>query len=314
MNRKMPIYVFLFLGVIAIFTILLTGCIRKVEPVTDPLYANFPEKPVSLIMTEEVGSLSDLQIRIIQKYWKRYFNEQPLSIDYRTIFNGEKGVHDITQVKPEGYSISLVSTPEIVLQGLRQKGNNDWLHLGQVAYYPLVLYVNQSSSIKTVDLFCVEAKKKKGNLTVGLLNTPDGCPVALSSLQEFLGIKVTPLLFASSEELNESLAKGTVDAALSSLFVAMRDADQFRLVAIAAEQRDPLVKDIATFKEQGVDFNAGIRKVLVVPKGTNPEIINRLRNGIENICMDPSYLKDLARIGQSPEFLSGEEVAAFYEP
>nr|WP_243237025.1 tripartite tricarboxylate transporter substrate-binding protein [Heliobacterium chlorum] len=263
---------------------------------------------------EEVGSLSDLQVRVIQKYWKRYFNEQPLSIDYRTIANGEKGFHDITQAKADGYSIGLVSTAEIVLQGLKEKGYDDWVQLGQVAYYPLVLYVSQSSSNKTVDLFCTEAKKKNGKLTVGLLNTSDGCPLALSSLQQFLGIKVTPLLFASPEELNAALAEGTVEAALTNLLVALRDADKAHLVAIAAEQPVPLVKDVPTFKEQGVDFTAGIRKGLAVPKGTNMEIVKRLRDGIKKICMDIDYLKDMERIGQSPEFLFGEEVSAIDEP
>ena len=84
-----------------------------------PLLASaaYPEKPVNMIIAFTAGGSSDVQARIMQKYWNKYVN-QPWVFVYKPGAGGIIGFTEIAKAKADGYTIGGLNVPHMVLQNL----------------------------------------------------------------------------------------------------------------------------------------------------------------------------------------------------
>ena len=158
-----------------------------------------------------------------------------------------------------------------------------------------------------MDDFVAEAKKKNGEMTIGTVGTFTAHHIAALQLMDLLGIKLTIVPFTGAADENVALMGGHVDAMMGNLNDVMRDLSQFKILGIATEERHPMLKDIPTFKEQGVEFISDIRRGFAAPKDIDPAILQMLRDGFKKICTDPAYIADMEKIGQPQEYLDGPE-------
>lgn len=85
------------------------------------------------------------------------------------------------------------------------------------------------------------------------------------------------------------------------------------MLGITLDERHEIMPDVPTFKEQGYDLMSGITRLFAVPAGTDPEVVERLRTGFENICKNPAYIEDMKKIGQPEEFINGNELKPMIE-
>ncbi|MDI6877976.1 MAG: tripartite tricarboxylate transporter substrate binding protein [Desulfitobacteriaceae bacterium] len=295
---------------LSVTTLLITGCASAGTSGTETKKVDYPKKPVDLIIAFNAGGSSDVQARIVEKYWKQQFNNQSLSFDYQVGAGGQVGFTAITKAKPDGYTIGGINVPHINLQALSPQATfktDDFAYIAQVVKDPNLLAVKADSSIKNLQDFVAEAKKKNGKMTVAIVGTFTAHHIAALQLMDKLGIQFTVVPFTGASEQNVALMGGHVDAMIGNLNDVMRDLSKFRLVALATEQRHPWIKDVPTFKEQGADFISDIRRGFAAPKNIDPAVLKILRDGFEKICTNPDYLKEMEKIGQPSDYLRGED-------
>lgn len=287
--------------------VLAAGCGGAKKEAEAPKY---PTKQVNMIIAFTAGGSSDVQARIVEKYWKKNFNEQPLVFDYKTGAGGQVGFTEIVRAKNDGYTIGGINVPHIAIQSLSPQATfkiEDFAYIAQVVVDPTLLAVKADSPIKDIKGFIDEAKKKNGKMTVGIVGTFTAHHLALLQLQEVLGITVTPVPFTGAADQNVALMGGHIDAMIGNLNDVMRDLSKFKLLAIATENRHEWVKDVPTFKEQGYNFLSDIRRGFAAPKGIDQATLTRLRDGFKAICNDPAYIEDMKKIGQPHAYLNGDE-------
>lgn len=270
----------------------------------------YPAKPVKMIIAFTAGGSSDVQARIVEKFWKNSFNNQPLVFEYITGAGGQVGFTDITKALPDGYSIGGINVPHIVFQSLSSSATfktEDFAYICQAVKDPLLLAVNKDSHINSLQDFIDEANKKEGKLNIAIVGPFTAHHIGILQLAEELKIKVNPIIFKGAADQNVALLGGHVDAMLGNLNDVMRDLNSFKILALADKERHKWLKDVPTFIEQGVNFEADIRRGFAAPKDTPPEILKLLRNGFKTICTDQQYLNEMEKIGQPEAYLSGEE-------
>lgn len=302
MRKKFALVLSLLL--ISVMLLSLVGCGNKT---TASIY---PGKPVKLIIAFTAGGSSDVQARIVEKYWKKNFNEQPLVFDYKAGAGGQVGFTEITKAAPDGYTIGGINVPHISFQALSNTATfkvEEFAYIGQVVQDPLLLAVKKDSPINSLADFAQEAKKKEGKLNVAIVGPFTAHHIGILQLAEEMGIKVNPVIFKGAADQNVALLGGHVDAMLGNLNDVMRDLSGFKVLALAADQRHPWIKEVPTFKEQGINFQADIRRGFAAPKDIKPEVLDKLRQGFAKICQDPEYLKEMEKIGQPAAYLSGTD-------
>lgn len=301
MRLTVALFLVLFVAAIA------GGCGGTKKEAAAPKY---PTKQVNTIIAFTAGGSSDVQARIVEKYWKKHFNDQPMVFDYKVGAGGQVGFTEIARAKPDGYTIGGINVPHTAIQSLSPQATfkiEDFSYIAQVVADPNLLAVKADSPIKDLKGFIEEAKKKDGKMTVGIVGTFTAHHLALLQMQEVLGIKVTPVPFTGAADQNVALMGGHIDAMIGNLNDVMRDLTKFKLLAIATENRHEWVKDVPTFKEQGYNFLSDIRRGFAAPKGLDPAVLNQLREGFKAICNDPAYLEDMKKIGQPSAYLNGDE-------
>lgn len=278
--------------------------------------ANYPTKQVNVIQIFTAGGPLDVQSRVVEKYWKAQFNNQPMVFDYKVGAGGQVGMTEIAKASPDGYTIGGISFPHIVLQSLGKQATfklEDFVFISQGVVDPTILAVNKSSKIQNLNDFTAEAKKKNGEMTVGIVGTLSGQHIALLQLMDLLNVKLKMVVFPGSADQNTALRGGHIDAQLGNLTDIMRNKDAFRPLAIATKERHKWVSDVPTFKEQGVDLISDIRRGYAAPAKVDPAILKKLRDGLEKISKDPEYAKDMEKAGLYAEYMSGEDFQKYME-
>lgn len=296
---------------VMVFVFAVSGCGQK-----ESKESKYPTKQVNMIQIFTAGGPLDVQSRVVDKYWKNHFNNQPLVFDYKVGAGGQVGMTEIARANPDGYTIGGISFPHIVLQSLGKQATfklEEFVFISQGVVDPTVLAVNNSSKIKSVKDFIEAAKSKNGEITVGIVGTLTGQHIALLKMMDILNIKVKPVVFPGSADQNTALRGGHIDAQLGNLTDIMRNKDAFRSIAIATAEKHKWLPDTPTFKEQGYNLISDIRRGFAVPAKTDPAIVKKLREGMEKISKDPEYLKDMEKAGLYAEYMSGEDWQKYME-
>jgi len=290
---------------------LLGGCGKK----DAKSEAKYPTKPINMIIAFTAGGSSDVQARIVDKYWKEEFG-QNLVITYKTGAGGQVGFTELAKSAPDGYTIGGINVPHIVLQALSPQATfskDDFIYLCQVVNDPQVIAVRKESEIKTLKQLIDTAKAKDGKMTMGIVGTFTGHHVAALKFMDLTGTKFSLVPFQGAADQNIALMGGHVDVMVGNLNDIMRDLGKFTILGIASEKRHQYIKDVPTFKEQGLNFVSDIRRAFAVPKNTDPAIVARLRAGFDKICAKKEYLADMEKIGQPSEYMTGEEFKKYVD-
>ena len=274
---------------------------------------SYPGKPINMIIAFTAGGSSDVQARIMQKYWNK-LDLTPWVFVYKAGAGGAIGFGEIAHAKLDGYTIGGLNVPHIVLQPMAQGAQfsiDDFAYICQVVNDPQVVAVRADSAYKSVaDLFDA-AKKNPSKVKLGLVGPMSGHHLMFLEVKSLLGLEFAEVMYKGAADQNAALLGGEVDAIFGNVNDVMRSLEQLRVLGVAAEKRTDFLPDVPTLKEQGVDIVSDIRRAFAAPKGTPPEVMAVLREAFKKIATDPDYLAEMKKAGQPAEYMDGEAFAAY---
>jgi tripartite-type tricarboxylate transporter receptor subunit TctC len=270
--------------------------------------ADYPTKPVTLLITFEAGGTTDVATRLFVKYWQEKF---PQNINVLNIpgAGGNVGIAEAKKQNPDGYYLVVQSGPFAMNHALGS-ANFTWEEFEPVSLIfesYMALCVQNSSSIKTFEDFAAEVKKRPGEFKYGLYA---GSPMTSTvlALQDFLATKFHVVDIPQSK--STELLAGRIEA-YSDAFAQMKpliDSGDFRCLGVFANDRISEYPDIPTMKEKGVDYIITEQKYGIwAPKGTPADILEFLNASIKDTYQNPEYAKDLTKMGFTPIFTTRQE-------
>ena len=279
-----------------------------------PAAAAYPEKPVSMIIAFTAGGSSDVQARIMQKYWDKYVKE-PWVFVYKPGAGGIIGFTEIAKAAPDGYAIGGLNVPHLVLQSLAQRAAFDaesFDYIAQVVNDPQCVVVLKGSKFKAFSEILEYARKNPNKLKVGLVGPLSGHHLMfLEFCKLFPDAKLSRVFYKGAADQNAALLGGEVDLIFGNINDVMRSIEEFNVLNVAAEKRNSFLPDVPTLKEQNINLVSDIRRIFAAPKGTSPEALAFLRKTFKKICNDPDYLSDMKKAGQPAEYMDGAATAAY---
>jgi tripartite-type tricarboxylate transporter receptor subunit TctC len=146
-----------------------------------------------------------------------------------------------------------------------------WFH-----YTPDALVVPEASALKTFADFQRVAKADPGKLNLGGSGLNSANHAAHQRLNQVFGVKTTYVPFKGTGDMTMAVLGSHVDGAMSYTAFAINNKGKVRALAVAMDQRHPLLPDVPTFKELGVDWVDGAYRGIGVPKSTAPEARRRI--------------------------------------
>jgi len=216
---------YLMIAMLLIVMALISGCAKKEAAAV----SKYPDKPVNMIIAFTAGGSSDVQARIIDKYWKQEFGNT-LVFQYKVGAGGQVGFTDLAKAPADGYTVGGVNYPHIVLQALSPQATfskDDFIAIAQVVNDPQIIAVRKESPIKNLTELLNAAKANEGKLTMGIVGTYSGHHVAALKFMDLTGTKYSLVTFQGAADQNIALLGGHIDVMVGNLNDVMRDIDKF---------------------------------------------------------------------------------------
>jgi tripartite-type tricarboxylate transporter receptor subunit TctC len=163
-----------------------------------------------------------------------------------------------------------------------------WFH-----YTPDALVVRESSPIKTFQDFIKAAKDEPGKLSLGGSGLNSANHAAHERLDGAFGVKTTYVPYKGTGDMVTAVLGGHLDGAMSYTAFAVNNKGKVRALAVAMEKRHPLLPDVPTFRELGVDWVDGAFRGIGMPKSTPPEARKRISQLWAALNAEPE-MKELA--------------------
>jgi tripartite-type tricarboxylate transporter receptor subunit TctC len=242
------------------------------------------------------GGESDLSARHQQAVLRKKCASIETIVQYKAGAGGALMWSQMNSLPGDGFNVVGINLPHIVFQpieGQVQYKTADitpvfWFH-----YTPDTLVVPTSSGIKNFAEFIEAAKKDPGKLSLGGSGLNSANHAAHERLNAAFGIKTIYVPFKGTGDMTTSVLGGQVDGAMTYVPFVVANKTRVRPLAVAMDKRHPLIPDVPTFKELGVNWVDGAYRGIGVPKSTPPEQRKRLSDLWMALNNDPE-MKDLA--------------------
>jgi len=255
-----------------------------------------PEKNVLYWQAFPPGGESDLSARHQQVVLKKKCPAIDTIIQYKAGAGGALMWTQINQLPGDGLNVVGVNLPHIVFQpieGQVQYKTQDitpvfWFH-----YTPDILVVHEQSPIKNFQDFVKAAKADPGKLSLGGSGSNSANHAAHERLNAAFGIKTIYVPFKGTGDMATAVLGQQVSGAMTYVPFAINNKTKMRPLAVAMDKRHPLMPDVPTFKELGVDWVDGAYRGIGVPKSTPPEARKKISDLWMALNNDPE-MKDLA--------------------
>jgi tripartite-type tricarboxylate transporter receptor subunit TctC len=153
--------------------------------------------------------------------------------------------------------------------------------------------VPENSPYKTFADFLAAAKKDPGKMSLGGSGLNSANHASHERLNAAFGIKSTYIPYKGTGDMALAVVGSQIDGAVTYTAFAVNNKGKTRALAVAMEKRHPLLPDVPTFRELGVDWVDGAYRGIGVPKSTPPEARKKLSDMWAALNNDPE-MKELA--------------------
>jgi tripartite-type tricarboxylate transporter receptor subunit TctC len=255
-----------------------------------------PDKNLMYWQAFPPGGESDLSARHQQLVLKKKCPAIETVIQYKAGAGGALMWSTMNQLPADGLNVVGVNLPHTVLQPMEgnvQYKTDDVTPVYWYHYTPDALVVPEASPIKSFADFVKAAKDKPGTLNLGGSGQNSANHAAHQRMNAAFGIKTNYVPFKGTGDMTMAVLGGHVDGSMTYTAFAVNNKGKVRAIAVAMDKRHPLMPDVPTFKELGVDWVDGAFRGVGVPKSTPPEQKKRLSDLFAALNADPE-MKELA--------------------
>ncbi len=263
-----------------------------------PAYgADFPSKPVKLIVTAAAGGGEDTEARAIAPSVEKHLGGTQIMIENQPGAGGRIAFEKFQKAEPDGYTLITYTFPKSVImefQGKTGYQTKDYTPISAWSRSSQLLVVH-ADTWKTFDEFLKAAKDK--TLSGGLSGRGSTTHLmGLIALDE-LDIKANWVPYEGSAGSVTALAGKHLDftICLATSAVPLIQAGKLRPLLLFSDKRDPYLPDVPIPKDLGIKmtFVPTLRGV-EAPPNTPPAIVKVLEDAFSKAAKEPAFL-DIAK-------------------
>lgn len=276
--------------------------------------AAYPERPVKMIVPWAAGGDTDAITRVFTEIARKYFPE-PLVVINIPGGSGTAGAREAKASPPDGYTIySIHDSLHITYHtGVSDVGYRDFEPICLATVTPSILAASPASPWKSFQELVEDSRKRPGEIRVGAtLSSPSHLFPAM--VEREAGVKWRYVGYEGTGLRITALMGNHIDLAAATLARLDRArAGKMKFLAIATEKRHPVVPDLPTLKELGINVTYAVHRGFVAPKGTPGAALARLEELCAKVTSDPAFTGAVARLGTEVRFLDGKAYGDFLE-
>ena len=274
----------------------------------------FPVRPIKLVIAFPAGGPTDITMRQLAENASKILG-QPVIIDNKPGAGGTLPAQALQTAQPDGYT--LAQMPLGVFR-LPYTTKINWDPVKDINYvinvtgYAFGIVVPADSPFKTWADFVAYAKANPGKLTYGSTGTFTSPHLTTELIAQKAGIQLQHVPYKGSADLMLATVSGQLMAAADSTgFAPQVEAGKLRVLNTWGDKRLAKFPDAPTLKELGYDTVQNSPFGIGAPKGTPPEVVQKVHDAFKKAMEEPSYVTALGRYDMLPNYMSSADYTKF---
>lgn len=268
--------------------------------------ADYPNRPVRLIVTFAPGASNDILARLIggklADEWGQNF-----VIDNRPGAGGAIAVNAVVKAAPDGYTLLLANSgPSVGTPMLAQNPSYspfDFTQIVYIGYAPLVILANLSFAPKNPKELIEYAKANPAKISWGSSGTGSSPHIAILLFQAATGTDVTHIPYKGAVQNMTDLIGGQINLIYTTTVSSEPQikANRVRGIGVAAAKRVSMLPNVPTLAEFGIkDAEAGIWYGLQGPRGMPRAVVDKLNREVNKALGMADVKARLDQLGFEP--------------
>jgi tripartite-type tricarboxylate transporter receptor subunit TctC len=281
-------------------------CSAQAEDATD-----YPSKKIKMLLPFGAGGGGDVLGRLLADRMGNRLG-QTIYVENRTGAAGTIGAQQAATSPPDGYTITIGGMTTHVLApavypNLPYDPTKDFTTIGRIGTSSILLIATQDFAAN--DLRGLTELSKKGEPiqygSWGVGSTGHFCGEILS---QKAGVRLQHVPFSSAAKLANDMMGGHISVGLVDMATGTPLVKDGKLKALAVcGGRSPSLPDVASYKEQGVDFERSLSWVMYAPAGVPASVTQKISGALKASLAEPDITEKLLALGISADFIAGDQ-------
>jgi tripartite-type tricarboxylate transporter receptor subunit TctC len=280
--------------------------------------ADYPVRPVNLIVAFPPGGPSDVLARIVGRQLEKILG-QTFVVENRPGGAGNIAAEAAARAAPDGYTLlmgnnGLLATNQSLFKKLNFDAEKDFAPISMIGSQPNILVVNPALGIKNMGELIAYAKAHPGKLNYGHSGYGAAAHLSAELFKAAAGVDIVAVSYKGAAPALQDLIAGNVQLmfATSASVVGFINSGTLRPLAVTTLDRFSLMPDLPTVAELGLPgFDATTWHGLVAPTATPKPIIVTLNRAVVQALHDPQTLQQLHDLGVEVGSSTPEAFAAY---
>ena len=267
------------------------------------LAADYPTKPVRIVVPFAAGGAADMTTRLAAKVAEKYLG-QPITVENRPGGGGATGYSEVARSRPDGYTLSEVG-PSVVIAPLTRRTNfqtESFVPIVNMVYEPET-FACRTDRFKTWEELVEYSKANPNGIKVSVSGAMASDHLAILRVLKKTGLKWVVVPTNGSSQAMTAMLGGHVDMTTvspSELSEQVRSGEVTYILTLAAKRLAEF-PNVPIATEKGVEVVDGPWRGLVAPKDTPEEVIARIEYSFLKAFNDPEFVENYKKAGLPPD-------------
>lgn len=265
--------------------------------------ADYPSKPVNLVVGYSAGGATDRVARIIARELTSQTG-QPFIVENRPGANSNIAAAYVAGQQPDGYTIFVGSVANTISRSLYSNLQYDLLKdlkpIVLLTTISNILVVHPDLPVNSVKEYIEYAKANPGKLTCASSGVGSSIHLSCELFKMQTGTDILHIPYKGSAPAVADLVGGQVDSMFDNLPSAIPQVrgGKLKALAVTANEPVPFAPGVPTVIESGVEgFEVSSWFGLYAPAGTPQAIIDKLNADVNKALTSPSVIQAYEEAG-----------------
>lgn len=279
----------------------------------------WPAKPVRIVVPFAAGATPDIIMRLIGERLQTKL-KQSFVIDNRPGASGNLGTDVVAKAAPDGTTIGIsilgpLGLNTLLFAKMPYDPFTDLALVTRLTDQPSVLAVNADVPARDTAELVALLKREPGKFNYGSIGNGSLSHLAMEAIAMKSGTQLVHIPYGSSPQAVTALIRGDVQiVCLPAISVVSQvHTGRVRALAVTSQKRSPLLPDMPTLNEAGIDVEANAWNGLIAPAKTPEPVIAAIAREVNAVLRDPAIRDKLHAQYMEPLGTSPAEFKAFVD-
>jgi tripartite-type tricarboxylate transporter receptor subunit TctC len=266
--------------------------------------ADYPTRPVMLVVAFTPGGPSDVLARIVGKKMEQLLGT-PFVIENRPGAGGNIAAESVARAAPDGYTLlmgnnSILATNESLYKHINYSPEKDFIPITLIGTQANILIVNPDVPARSLKELIALAKAQPGKINFASSGYGAAAHLAGELFKAEAKIDIVHVPYKGAAPALQDVIAGhnQMMFATAASVLGHIEGGRVRALAVTTLKRTAALPDIPTMDEAGLKgFDASTWHGLVAPAGTPPQVIATLHDAAVKALRDPAVQASLGKLG-----------------